>query len=212
MNRIKNKIIIIFIMVVYSLGMGIYGVRAERSWDNKTEEENVIWAQELESWDQAIKKWDKKRDDLHEQYYGDKYDDHAKYCDGAVCWEEKLFYLVFNPKDSSVMNLRKSDCGFKGDLIFQDNSTWECHNGGQSITYNGLDGEFWESRNNGQVIEYKNTAGDHWITHNRGQTIEFSGSDGEKWMSHNYGQGIDYTDKDGNTWSGSDDDNIDDMR
>jgi len=67
MNKIK--IIIVALMVLgLSVMWNTADVRAERSWDDKTENENVIWESEIKRWDDAIRAWSDKRDKLHEQY------------------------------------------------------------------------------------------------------------------------------------------------
>ena len=215
MKKIKNKIaaVIILLAVVAILTTGI-DVKAERSWDNKTESENILWEKEINTWDKIIEGWDEKRDELHEQYYEDNYEDRAKYCnDVGECWEEDMFHLIFTSNDKNQQEMEKGRCDVNNSgLVFDDKSIWSCSNGGQSIVFNNPDGEFWQSRNHGQVIEYKNAIGDYWESSNTGQVIKFEGADGAKWESSNHGQVVDYTDKDGNTWSGSDDDDIGDMR
>lgn len=185
-------------------------VFAERSWDNKTENENVSWEQEIKKWDQITEAWSKNRDSLHEQYFGDQYEDEGKYCneDSGECWEEDVFDLIYT-KNGQVMKFEKD--GNDAEVTFFDKSSWECINGGQVLTFNSTTGEYWNSGNEGQTIDYKNTQGDHWASSNTGQSITFEGANGEKWESSNNGQVVEYTDKNGNTWSGSDDDTIDDI-
>ncbi len=210
----KTKIIIGVLMVLgLSTIWNTADVGAERSWDNKTKNENVTWENEIKRWDDTIKAWSKKRDSLHKQYYSDKYDRMGtKYCDDAGCWEEELFSLTFSPKSGLVLEMDKHRGDVDDNFTFKDGSMWDCVNSGQVLTFKGLNGEFWESSNHGQVIEYKNARGDFWESHNFGQVIKFKGSTGEKWESSNHGQVVEYTDKDGKTWSGSDSDDADDIR
>ena len=210
----KTKIIIGALMV---LGVGMIGnalnVMAERSWDNKTENENVVWENEIKQWDNVIRAWSDKRDSLHKQYYGDKYGHMGtKYCDDAGCWEEGLMSLTFAPRGGLVLEMDKDSCGINGDFTFKDSSMWDCANGGQVLTFKGQNGEFWESSNEGQVIEYKNVRGDFWESSNEGQVIKFKSVAGDEWVSSNHGQVVEYTDKDGHRWSGSDSDTAEDMR
>ena len=217
MKRVKNKItttVIVILLAVMITSITGIDVKAERSWDNKTENENVLWEKEIKKWDEAIEKWDEKRDKLHEQYYEDSYEDRAKYCnDVSECWEEDMFHLIFTSNDKNRQEMEKSRCDVNNSgLVFDDKSKWECSNSGQVIVFSNLRGEFWQSSNTGQVIEYKNAGGDYWESSNTGQVIKFEGANGEKWESSNHGQTVNYTDKDGKKWRGSDSDEADDMR
>jgi hypothetical protein len=211
MKKINSIIITLAILGMTGGVLTVSDVMAERSWDNKAEKENVVWKQELESWNQTIAKWSEKRDSLHEQYYGDRYSRDIEYCDTVGCWEEDMFGLIFTSKSGLVQEMDKHRGDVGSDFTFKDGSTWDCANGGQVLTFNNLEGEFWDSSNHGQVIEYKNTKGDYWESSNTGQVIKFEGADGTKWESSNYGQVVEYTDKDGKQWSGSDSDNAEDM-
>ena len=210
--KIKKQIIFSLNLIIVGVLLIFIGrVYAERSWDNKTENENVGWEQEIENWNQITEAWSENRDSLHEQYFDEKYKDDGKYCDENTgeCWEEDMFDLIYT-KNGQVMSFDKD--GSDAEVTFSDKSRWECSNGGQVLIFNSINGEHWESSNTGQVIEYKNAKGDRWESSNTGQTIIFEGADGEKWESSNNGQVVEHTDKNGKTWSGSDDDTVDDMR
>lgn len=211
MQRKNKKIAIITtIIMVFMFVVGSITVKAERSWDDGvTEGENLKWESEIDRWDAIISEWDSKREQLHEQYFSDKYEDDAKYCnESGVCFEEDMFGLI-QVTNGVKHDFEKSRCDTKNS--FDDGLSWECSNSGQVIVFGDSQGAQWESTNSGQVLVLKDREGNKWESSNTGQVITFTGVNGEKWESTNNGQVVEHTDSSGKTWSGSDDD-ADDMR
>ncbi len=186
----------------------------QRNWDeSRSDKENALWESSLDMWEEMSEQWDKKRDRLHEEYYGESFSgiDDRKYCSDMYCWSEELGDLLFSHKTSGEkwdMDMDQNDI----DITLSDGIYMEISNGGQVVKYKNPSADSWESSNSGQVITYTNKAGDFWETSNTGQVVTFKGRDGTFWKSSNFGQVVEHGDAEGNTWGGADSDDIDDIK
>ena len=202
---IKNKKMIVgfFMSVLALMWCNVFAATGKYAGNEaKAELENMSWEDVIKAWDKKSTLWNVERESAHS---ADFESDDREYCSEKGCWSEDMMDISFVGKNSSEKwTLDKSDSD--ADIIDEKGNSWTNSNGGQVLTYAGVDGELWESSNSGQVIEYKNTRGDYWESSNTGQAIIYKGSDGETWESSNDGQSIEYKNAQGDFWEGSDDD------
>lgn len=210
MKKIKKTLKIISLSLVVLFSLVATGVSAvdnnndmfgdERSWSSDSVKvEADSWDGEIEKWNKAIEKWDEKREEMHDKYFDDKYDDRARYCNSnGECWEEGMFEITYKINNTEL-KFRKKDCDVRG------SDEWECRNSGQSIEFK-KDDVFFESRNHGQSLVYKDSkkslesrnhgqsmvfkdsSGNIVESRNHGQSLEDKNSKGDKFESRNYGQ------------------------
>ncbi len=169
----------------------------ERSWENKTEQENTGWKAELKSWGQVNDAWFEKREALLDKYYGDS-DQGEKYCNTNGCYEEGLLSLTYETPDKSQYWEFNSTGSL--DIEIKKALTFSVINSGQTVTLETIGNEYWESRNSGQKIKYVDKEGNVWESYNTGQSLIFKGVDGSSWESRNSGMSLELRDAEGHTW------------
>ncbi len=186
----------------------------ERSWSGKKiQRETDLWKKELENWEKLAHEWERKRDNMHEKYYGDDFSgiDGREHCSESRCWGEDLSQFIFTDTQSGEKwELRKYSND--ADVVFPNGDVIKNVNGGQVIVYKKPSDDAWESSNFGQVITYTNHTGDLWENENFGQIVTYKATDGSSWKSTNDGQIVEHKNTEGEVWKGSDNDDIDDMK
>lgn len=201
MNSLQ-KSFLIFLFIFY-LPLSTISF-AERAWENKTQKENELWINEIETWESKSSKWFEKREKKLQEVYGkDGIDTFggSEYCNSLGCYETSMFGITYETLDGKESWDFSTLGGFS--IRFENIFSFESSNQGQVIELETQGNEQWESSNFGQVMSYIDGVGNSWESSNIGQVLEFKGVSGQSWESHNNGQVIEITDKNGDSWKSS---------